>query len=602
MPTVNVDKEELYTALGRDYTFDEFMDLCFNFGIELEEDTSPKEMAIREVGAHKVDDTVSDRPILKIDIPANRYDLLCHEGISRSLLVFQGKTKPPMYKTVQPPNGQALQKIIVKPETSRIRPFVVGALLRNVKFTELNYKNFIDLQDKLHMNICRKRTLVAIGTHDFDTIQGPFTYEALAPKDIQFVPLNQEKNMNAEELMTFYESDKHLGKFLPIIRDSPVYPIIYDSKRQVLSLPPIINSNHSKITLDTKNVFIECTATDFTKGKIVLNTMVAMFSEYCAEPFTVEPVEIIYEDNRLPAGVTPDLSSRTATAKVDYINSCTGLKLNPDEICDLLNKMSLEASPSKEDKNEVVVQVPVTRSDVLHQCDIMEDVAIAYGFNNLPHTAPSVSTIGKPYPLNKLADVARVELALAGWSEVSPLTLCSHDENFAFLRQKDPGNIAVRLAHPKTAEYQVVRTSLLPGVLKTLKENKKHSLPIKVFEVGDTAIKDDSMERRSRNVRKVCATYSNKTSGLEQIHGLLDRTLQMLHCQPVDKDGKASGYWIQDSENPTYFPSRSADIYLRQKGETKVIGSFGILHPEVLEKYGLNFPTSAMEFDLEPFL
>jgi phenylalanyl-tRNA synthetase beta chain len=128
--------------------------------------------------------------------------------------------------------------------------------------------------------------LVAIGTHDFDMLKGPFTYEALAPKDIRFVPLNQEKNMNGEELMTHYESDKHLEKFLNIIRSSPVYPIIYDSTRQVLSLPPIINSNHSKITLDTKNVFIECTATDLTKAKIVLNTMVAMFSEYCAEPFT----------------------------------------------------------------------------------------------------------------------------------------------------------------------------------------------------------------------------------------------------------------------------------------------------------------------------
>ncbi|KAF9584696.1 phenylalanine--tRNA ligase subunit beta [Lunasporangiospora selenospora] len=552
MPTVNVDKEELYKALGREYTFDEFMDLCFNFGIELEEDTSPKEMAIREIGAGKVDDSVSDRPILKIDIPANRYDLLCHEGISRSLLVFQGKSKPPVFKVVQPPNGAPLQKMI----TSQIRPFVVCAVLRNVKFTDLNYKNFIDLQDKLHQNICRKRTLVAIGTHDLDTLEGPFTYEALAPKDIVFTPLNQEKSMNAEELMSFYESDKHLSKFLPIIRSSPVYPIIYDSKRRVLSLPPIINSNHSKISLNTKNVFIECTGTDLTKANVVLNTMVSMFSEYCAEPFTIEQVEVEYEDNRQPKGVTPSLDSRTTTAKIDYINGCTGLKLNPDEICDLLNKMSLVAEPSKEDKNEVVVQVPITRSDVLHQCDIMEDVAIAYGFNNLPRRAPSVSTIGKPFPLNKLADIARVELALAGWSEVSPLTL----------------------------------------------ENKSHSLPIKVFEVGDTAIKDDSMERRSRNIRRVCATYSNKTSGLEQIHGLLDRVLKMLHCEPVEKDSKRTGYWIQDSENPTYFPSRSADIYLRQKGETKVIGSFGILHPEVLEKFGFNFPTSALEFDLEPFL
>ncbi|KAG0243886.1 phenylalanine--tRNA ligase subunit beta [Actinomortierella wolfii] len=602
MPTVSVDKEELYKALGREYTFDEFMDLCFDFGIELEEDTTPKELAAREVGADKVDDSVSDRPILKIDIPANRYDLLCHEGISRSLKIYLEQRKPPVYKSVPPPNGQPLQKMIVKPETAQIRPYVVCAVLRNVKFTELNYKNFIDLQDKLHQNICRKRTLVAIGTHDLDTIQGPFTYEALPPKDIQFIPLNKTQKMNGEELMTFYETDKHLNKYLPIIRDSPVYPIIYDKTRQVLSLPPIINSDHSKITLDTKNVFIECTATDLTKAKIVLNTMVAMFSEYCAEPFTYEPVEIEYEDGRLSPMQTPDMSSRTATAKVDYINGCTGLSLSSDEICHLLNKMSLNAVPSKEDKNEVVVEVPPTRSDVMHQCDIMEDVAIAYGFNNLPNRAPSVSTIGKPYPINKLADIARLELALAGWSEVSPLTLCSHDENFAFLRQRDPGNIAIRLAHPKTVEYQVVRTSLLPGVLKTLKENKKHSLPIKIFEVGDTAIKDDTQERRSRNVRKVCATYSNKTSGLEQIHGLLDRVLAMLHSKPAEKNGQSNGYWIEDSQNPTYFPSRAADIYLRQNGEVKVIGTFGILHPEVLEKFGIPFVTSAFEFELEHFL
>jgi phenylalanyl-tRNA synthetase beta chain len=144
---------------------------------------------------------------------------------------------------------------------------------------------------------------------------------------------------------------------------------------------------------------------------------------FCALSYSVEQVEIVYEDNRQPVGVTPDITPRITTAKVDYINSCTGLSLNPEAICDLLCKMSLDAVPSTEDKNEIVVTVPITRSDVLHQCDIMEDVAIAYGFNNLPHRAPSVSTIGKPYPLNKLADIARLELALAGWSEVSPLTL-----------------------------------------------------------------------------------------------------------------------------------------------------------------------------------
>lgn len=149
-------------------------------------------------------------------------------------------------------------KLVVKPETAQIRPFVVAAVLRDISFTPNSYANFIDLQEKLHTNICRKRTLVAIGTHDIDTVKGPFTYEALPPDEITFVPLNQTKEMTGNELMEYYETDRRLSKFLPIIKSSPVYPVIYDSDRRVLSLPPIINGDHSKIKLTTKNVFIEC--------------------------------------------------------------------------------------------------------------------------------------------------------------------------------------------------------------------------------------------------------------------------------------------------------------------------------------------------------
>jgi len=170
-----------------------------------------------------------------------------------------------------------------------------------VTFTQENYDSFIDLQDKLHTNIARKRTLVAIGTHDLDTIESPFTYEALTPESIEFAPLTVDTKMNGKQIMQHYkvyicqhqfrsriqllQSDKRLSKFLKIIEDSPVYPVIYDAQRRVLSLPPIINSWHSKLSLKTRNVFIECTGTDLTKTKIVLNTMVAMFAEYCSERF-----------------------------------------------------------------------------------------------------------------------------------------------------------------------------------------------------------------------------------------------------------------------------------------------------------------------------
>ena len=433
-----------------------------------------------------------------------------------------------------------------------MRPYVAAAILRNVSFNKARYDSFISLQDKLHQNLARQRTLVSIGTHNLDSIRGPFTYEALPPEKIEFVPLNQKKKMNAKEMMKFYETDRHIGRYLHIIRDSPVYPVIYDSNRVVCSMPPIINSEHSKIGPDTRNIFIDVTATDQTKLEIVTNILVCMFSAYCAEPFTVEPVRIVSPHNRQTRQV-PDLTPRETQAEVSYINACCGLDLSAADICAGLTRMSYAATPSKTAPDLLDVQVPPTRADVLHQADIMEDAAIAYGFNRLPRAFPRVSaTVGQPLPLNKLADVVRTEAAMAGWTEVLPLILCSHDENFAWLNRKDDGLTAVRLANPKTAEYQVVRTSLLPGLLKTLRENKQHSLPRKIFEVSDVALKDDSQERKSRNERHFAAAWCGKSSGFEIVHGLMDRIMLMLKSAFVTKEGGLEGkgssysYWIEE--------------------------------------------------------
>jgi phenylalanyl-tRNA synthetase beta chain len=547
-------------------------------------------------------------PQLKIEIPANRYDMLCFEGIALMLNIFREKTPLPNYRLVTPKSGK-LQTITVYPETVKVRPYVSGAILRNITFTQETYDSFIGLQDKLHQNLARQRTLVSIGTHDLDTLKGPFTYEALPPKDINFIPLNQTKKMNGEELMQFYENDKHLGKYLHIIRDSPVYPVIYDSQRTVCSLPPIINGDHSKITLNTRNVFMEITATDRTKLEIVNNIMVSMFSQYCAGPFTIEPIEIISGHNE-ETRQTPDLKPRLAEVEVDYVNSCCGLEAKPQQICDWLTKMCYTAKPSSKDANIIEVSVPPTRADVLHQCDIMEDVAIAYGFNRLPRTQPNkASTIAQPLMINKLGDIVRMESAMAGWSEVMPLILCSHDENFAWLNRTDDGNTAVKLANPKTAEYQVVRTSLLPGLLKTIRENKKHSVPIKVFEVSDVAFKDLTLERKSRNERHFAAAWYGKTSGFEVVHGLLDRVLLMLKTAFLTHEeglegkldyeiredaSKPDGYWIEEINEPTFFPGHAAAIYLRLNGKQVRIGEFGILHPTVLDKFELRYVSSSV--------
>ncbi|KAL8581836.1 hypothetical protein ACOMHN_010210 [Nucella lapillus] len=361
MPTVAVKRDELFRRLGRTYTDEEFDELCFEFGLELDEVTSEKAEIEKEKGVGKAVGA-SDVVEYKIDIPANRYDLLCLEGLVRGLLVFKEKLKAPQYKLVKPPKGQSVQQLIIKPATAQVRPFAVAAVLRNITMTQESYNSFINLQDKLHQNLCRKRALVAIGTHDLDTIKGPFVYDAKPPTDIRFKPLGQTKEFTAVELMELYSGESHLKPYLPLIRDKPVYPVIYDSTGVVLSMPPIINGEHSKISLQTRNIFIESTATDLNKAKIVLDILVTMFSEYCAEPFTVEGAEVINPDG---SKVTyPELSYRMQKVSVDTINKQIGVAMTAETMATRLTRMCL-ASEVTENGESITVVVPPTRADIL---------------------------------------------------------------------------------------------------------------------------------------------------------------------------------------------------------------------------------------------
>ncbi|EDW98977.1 phenylalanine--tRNA ligase beta subunit [Drosophila yakuba] len=589
MPTIGVKRDLLFEALGKTYTDDEFQELCFAFGLELDEVTTEKQMLTKEQGDVAAAANASEEIIYRIDIPANRYDLLCLEGLVTGLLVFQGKLKPPKFQFVEPAKRQVLK---IDPSTAQIRPYAVAAVLRNVTFTQASYNSFIDLQDKLHQNICRKRTLVAIGTHDLDTLQGPFSYEALAPEQIKFKPLNQTKEMTGSELMDFYATHAQLKQYLPIIRESPVYPVIYDANRVVLSLPPIINGDHSKISLKTKNVFIECTATDRTKAKVVLDTIVCLFSEHCAQKFTVEPCDVVQPDGSVIS--YPELEVREERISVKRANAYIGIDEPAEKLADMLTRMYLEA---KVDGDSLVVKIPPTRHDVIHACDIYEDVAIAYGYNNIKKSLPAFMQIAKQFPLNKLTEQLREQVAQAGFTEALTFTLCSRDDIGRKLNKNIDALPAVHIGNPKTLEFQVVRTTLLPGLLKTLVANRKMPLPLKLFEISDVVVADESTEVGARNERRVCAVNCNKTAGFEVVHGLLDRVMQLLSV-PWKTASGSKGYYLQATEDPSYFPGRCANVMY----DGVVIGKIGVLHPTVLQAFELTTPCSAVEFTIEPFV
>ncbi|XP_060098170.1 phenylalanine--tRNA ligase beta subunit [Heteronotia binoei] len=589
MPTVSVKRDLLFQALGRSYTDEEFDELCFEFGLELDEITSEKEILNKEQGDGKAEGA-SEVILYKIDVPANRYDLLCLEGLVRGLQVFKERIRAPRYKRITPPTNE-IQRLSIMEETAQVRPYAVAAVLRNITLTKDRYDSFIDLQEKLHQNICRKRSLVAIGTHDLDTVSGPFIYTAKPPSEIKFKPLNQDKEYTASEIMDLYKTDSHLRHYLHIIENEPLYPVIYDSNGVVLSMPPIINGDHTKISINTRNVFIECTATDLTKAKIVLDILVTMFSEYCQKPFTVEGTEVTYPNGK--SYIFPELAYRREKIKPDIMNKKIGISETPASLAKLLTRMCLK-SHIIGNGNNIEVEIPPTRSDIIHACDIIEDAAIAYGYNNIQMTIPKTYTIANQFPLNKLTELLRQDLAAAGFTEALTFALCSQEDIANKMGIDISATKAVHIANPKTVEFQVARTTLLPGLLKTIAANRKMPLPLKLFEISDIVVKDSTKDVGARNHRHLCAVYHNKTPGFEVIHGLLDRVMQLLDVPP----SKENGYYIKATENSAFFPGRCAAIFA--KGHS--IGNLGVLHPDVITKFELTMPCSALEITIEPFL
>uniref|UniRef100_A0A672NDV5 phenylalanine--tRNA ligase n=1 Tax=Sinocyclocheilus grahami TaxID=75366 RepID=A0A672NDV5_SINGR len=535
---------------------EEFDELCFEFGLELDEITSEKDIISREQGDEKAEGA-SDVVLYKIDVPANRYDLLCLEGLVRGLQVFKEKLEAPRYKRVSPADGGEPQRLVITDETASVRPHAVAAVLHDVTFTQERYESFIELQEKLHQNICRKRTLVAIGTHDLDTISGPFTYTAKPPGDIRFKPLNQSKEYTATELMSLYKTDGHLRHYLHIIENEPLYPIIYDSNGIVLSMPPIINGDNCSMLLNLKSVFCVC-----LQAKTTLDMVVTMFIS-------------------------------TETLSGDFINKRVGINESAESIAQLLTRMCLRSEVSGEG-DLIQVEIPPTRADVIHACDIMEDAAIAYGFNNIVRSTPRTYTVANQLPLNKLTELLRQDLAAAGFTEALTFALCSEEDIADKLRKNIAETRAVHISNPKTAEFQVARTCLLPGLLKTLAANRKMPLPLKLFEISDVVLKDETKDVGARNNRRLCAVYYNKSPGFEVIHGLLDRVMQLLDVKP----DRNQGYHIQAAEDSTFFPGRCAEIFSCGKS----IGHLGVLHPDVISRFELTMPCSAIDIDIEPFL
>jgi phenylalanyl-tRNA synthetase beta chain len=287
-------------------------------------------------------------------------------------------------------------------------------------------------------------------------------------------------------------------------------------------------------------------------------------------------------------------------------------------------------------ENDTILEitVPPTRSDILHPVDIAEDIGIAFGYNNIVKRVPTTNTVGGEFPLNTLGDLLREEIGRAGYTEVLTHGLCSIHDNYTALQCPILEDHAVSLSNPANIEYQVVRTTLLPGLLKTLQHNKSASFSngFKLFEISDVVVVDKEHVVTetivgTKNVRKLTAVYAGPTSGFEIIHGLVDRIMTLTEVAPEPAYVKTSTKKAQAEEeryrvsregwfytiaplaegaheSKMYFAGRAAEVLLTKPGSSEKIrmGTFGILHPNVLKNFTIQYPSSVMELDLELLL
>ncbi len=493
--------------------------------------------------------------VMTFDVFPNRPDLYSVEGIARSLRGYLGlELGLPRYEVV--PSGM---DFLVDKSVERVRPFGVGGIVRGVELDNRMVKSLVDLQERLHTTTGRRRRKVAIGIHDLDRVEPPFTYKAVAPHEVRFVPLGLAQEMDLATILTKHEKGI---EYAPILQGKEVYPIIVDRKGTVLSFPPIINGVTTQLTPDTRNLFLDVTGTEFDAVSGVLNILATALAERGGR---IQTVRTVTADRTFE---TPDLRSISMTVDVHRAQDLLGLDLTPEKAVGLLRRMRHDASA---DGGTIHVQAAAYRMDLLHEVDLAEDIAIAWGYDRYPRGLPRRQTIGTPLPKNAFSDVLRQLLIGYGYQEVMSLTMANAEEPL-----QTPDRAVVM--NPVTTDLTTLRSSLVPGLMNLFRLNKHRELPQRIFEVADVVLS-------ARNVRHVAAAAMHHKASFTEAKSLV---LSLL--RDVGRAGT-----IEPVEDENFIAGRSATVLL----DGQEAGRFGEIHPRVLEAYSLVQPVMALELDVE---
>ncbi|MEM4605694.1 MAG: phenylalanine--tRNA ligase subunit beta [Candidatus Pacearchaeota archaeon] len=546
MTNITLNRKEVEKHLGK--IDEELQNRIISIGIEIEE--------------------LNEKEIV-LGITPNRPDLLSLQGFLRNMNFYLGKKKPFTY--IAKENKE--YEVIIEKSVKEVRPFTACAVAKNLKFNDEKIKEIINIQEKLHLTLGRNRRKVAIGIYPLEKIKFPIRFLAKKPKEIVFRPLEFDKEIDGLKILKEHPTGK---EYSHLLEGKEVFPIFEDANRKILSMPPIINSHEiGKITNETKDIFIECSGFNPHYLGKVLNIICCALIDMGAEIYKVKIKKGWF------SYYTPDFSEERIEFTLEQINNTIGLNLKEKEIEKLLQKMGIKTEKTK--KNFFAL-IPPYRVDILNWSDVAEEVAIAYGYENIGFEIPSISNIAeedKSYVMKrKLGEI----LNGLGFLECSSLHLNTKEEikkmNYQF---KD----FIEIENSKT-EYSTLRIDLMTNILKIFSENSDSQYPQKIFEIGPVFSLDNNEETGIKEKQNLAIAICDNETNFTEIKRVLDYLFKM-----IDKK-----YLLKETENSNFILGRVGKIIV----DEKEIGFIGEIAPRVLKNWKINFPVTALEICINDFL
>ncbi|MBU0457529.1 MAG: phenylalanine--tRNA ligase subunit beta [Nanoarchaeota archaeon] len=541
MPTITLNKKIFEKLVGKELPLEELKDRISMLGTDLE-----------KIEGNEI----------QVEIFPNRPDLLSEQGFARAFSSFIGvKTGLREYQL-----KKSGQKIIIENSVTDVRPYTACAIVKSLKFDNEKIKEIIQIQEKLHITFGRNRKKAAIGIYPMEKITFPVTYKADNPNKIKFQPLESEKEMTGLQILSQHKAGREFGHLLEGLDK---FPFFIDAAGKILSMPPIINSHLTgRIDENTKDVFIECSGFDYNVLSKCLNIIVAALADMGGE---IHSLELEYGKEKK---ISPNLIPERMKLDLGYINKRLGLSLPEKECIELLARMGYGY-----EKGEVLI--PAYRTDILHQVDLVEDVAIAYGYENFEEDIPNIATIGEENPSEKFFRKVREILIGFGLLEVKNYHLMTKEElNYKMLLEKETVSLKNALG-----DYNHLRNSLLPSLMKNLSENQHNESPQNIFEIGRIFNLDKKFETGVCEKNMLTISLCHEKTDFTEIKQILDALMSSLGIE----------YSVKESKHPSYIDGRIGEIYVKSKN----IGVIGEIDPQVIVNWNLAVPVVGLELNLE---